>query len=55
MENRIFREKSIERVTSPEQLNDYVKVSNPDIWMVLLSIFILLSGALLWAQYSNMF
>ncbi len=29
MENQIFRKKSIERVSSPEQLNDYVRVSNP--------------------------
>ena len=31
MDNQIFRKKNIERVSSPEQLNDYVRVSNPGV------------------------
>ena len=31
MNNQVFRKKSMERVSSPEQLNDYVRVSNPGI------------------------
>lgn len=46
MENEtIFRDKSIERISSPDQLNDYVKLSNPGIWFILAAIMIILAGA----------
>lgn len=35
MNDKIFRKKSVEKMSSPEQLNDYVKVTNPGVWMVL--------------------
>lgn len=31
MSNPIFRKKSIEKVTSQEQINDYIRVSNPSV------------------------
>ena len=31
----IFREKSLEAVENPEQLNDYLKVTSPGVWIVL--------------------
>ncbi|MBQ8955858.1 MAG: hypothetical protein IJ075_02720 [Lachnospiraceae bacterium] len=49
MEKRqIFREKSIERVTSPEQLDDYIKVTTPSVWLILIATVILLIGTLIW-------
>lgn len=45
----IFREKSIERISSPEQLTDYLKVTNPGIWVLLAAIIVLLSGLLVWS------
>ena len=33
MENKLFRQKSIDRVLSPEQLQDYMRVTNPGVWM----------------------
>ena len=45
----IFRQKSIDRISSPEQLHDYIKVSSPGAWLVLLAIIIFLVGALVWA------
>ena len=47
-EQRPLQEKSIERVSSPEQLNDYVKVSSPGVWAVLAAVLILLAGAFVW-------
>jgi len=44
----IFREKSIERISSPEQLNDYIKVTTPSIWLVLIAMLLLLGGAMVW-------
>lgn len=44
---KIFREKSLERVTSPEQLDSYIKVVNPAIWIVFSAIAVLLIGAII--------
>ena len=49
----IFREKSIERVTSPEKLNDYIKVTTPSVWLVLLATLILIAGTLVWAVFGK--
>ena len=48
MNEQLFRKKSIERVTSPEQLDEYIRVSNPGVWMVLSAIIILLVGVCVW-------
>lgn len=48
MQTTIFREKSIQRVSSPEQLNDYIKVSNPAVWLSLLAIILFFVGAFAW-------
>ena len=32
MNDKIFRKKSIDRMSSPEQLNDYIKVTNAKCW-----------------------
>lgn len=45
----IFRKKSLDKVSSPEQLNDYIRVTNPSVWLVLLAIILLLVGMLAWS------
>ena len=35
MSDQIFRKKSLDRISSPEQLNDYIRMANPGIWMIL--------------------
>jgi hypothetical protein len=54
MQNNIFREKSMDRVSSPEQLNDYIKVSNPAVWMIISSIIILLIGICVWGIFGKL-
>lgn len=54
MQNNVFREKSMERVSSPEQLNDYIKVSNPAVWMIISSIIILLIGICVWGVFGKL-
>ena len=48
MENQIFRGKSVQRLSSPEQLNDYLRVSSPSVWLCLGAIVILLIGVCVW-------
>ena len=43
MNHSVFRQKSMERITSPEQMNDYIRVSNPSVWMLLAAVIVHLS------------
>ena len=52
-EKSIFRQKSLERVTSPEQLNDYIKVTTPSVWLILAATLILIVGTLIWAMFGR--
>lgn len=53
MSEKLFREKSLKRVTSPEELNDYVKVANPGIWVLLASVIVLFIGAFVWGTFGQ--
>ena len=41
------------RVGSPEELNDYIRVSSPAVWIVLAVVIALLLGALAWAVFGT--
>ena len=53
MSEGIFREKSLERIQSPDNLNEYVRVASPAVWMVLLAVVILLVGAIVWGIFGR--
>ena len=48
-----FREKSIERIENPEQLNDYLKVTSPGVWLVLATVIVLLIGVCIWGVFGR--
>ena len=54
MNKQIFRKKSVDRMSSPEQLNDYIKVTNPGVWMALAAIVILLVGVCVWGVFGTL-
>ena len=54
MENQIFRKKSLERISSPEKLDDYLKVSTPSLWIVLLAVIVMLLGVFVWASVGRL-
>jgi hypothetical protein len=46
MSNEIFRKEALSQVAAPEQLNEYIKVSNPPMWAALAAVALLIvSGA----------
>lgn len=53
MKEELFRKKSIERIKSPESLNDYVRVANPSVWIVLAAVILLLVGACIWGVFGQ--
>lgn len=45
----LFREKSMEKISSPDQMDDYIRVTTPSVWIVLLALVVLLVGILAWS------
>lgn len=43
-ENQLFRKKSLEEVSSPERLQEYMRVTSPSVWMILGAVILLLVG-----------
>lgn len=54
MDKRLYREKNIERVSSPDQLNEYMRVTNPGVWLILGAVILLLAGFCVWGIYGHM-
>ena len=53
MSEQIFRKKSLDRIQSPENLNQYVRVTNPGVWLLLSAVIILLLGACIWGFFGH--
>jgi len=51
MNKSIFRQSSIDRLKSPEQLNEYIRVANPRVWLVLAAVVLLLVGVVIWGVF----
>lgn len=52
--NQIFREKSLERVSSPEKLDEYLKVTPIKVWMILGTIIVVLIGVIVWCYFGRL-
>ena len=52
--SKLFREKSLQRISSPEQLNAYIRVSTPSVWLILAAIVVLLVGVCAWGIFGQM-
>ncbi|MBR0147438.1 MAG: hypothetical protein IJM25_12360 [Eubacterium sp.] len=49
----LFRQKSVDRMSNPEQLNDYIRVTTPSVWLVLAAVFVLLVGIVVWTIFGT--
>lgn len=54
MENNIFREKSLKRISSPEDLDRYIRIPGPSIWLILAAMIILLVSGCLWGIWGRL-
>ena len=50
----IFRKKSLDKVQSPDDLNDFIKVTTPGVWLIIAAVIVLLIGAVVWGVFGNM-
>ena len=48
-----FRQKSLDHMTSPEHLDDYIQVSNPGAWLALVVVLLLLGAGLIWGAFGR--
>lgn len=48
-----MEEKKLKKVDSPEQLNQYIRLSNPGVWILLLAIVVLLVGVCIWGYFGK--
>lgn len=46
--NSVFREKSLNKIKSPDNLNQYIKVANPGMWLGLFAVLLILVGVIVW-------
>ena len=53
MNSDLFRKTALEKLSSPERLNEYIKITNPGVWSVLLACLALLVAVGFWAFYGN--
>jgi len=49
LKNSIFRKNSLDRISSPEKLNEYIRVSHPSVWIILGAIIVFLIAVIFWA------
>ena len=54
MENKIFRDKSVEKISDPEQLDDYIKVTHPAGFLFLGAVFLLIISFMIWASLGTL-
>ena len=47
-EKSIFNERATEKLRSPDDLDKYIRVTNPSVWVVLAACVVLLAGLLMW-------
>ena len=52
--SNLFRKTSLERISSPEQLNDYIRVATPSVWLLLTAVVVLLVGVCVWGVFGHL-
>ncbi len=54
MKKELFREVSLERLSSPEQLDTMIKVTSPRGWLILLAIGCILMASVYWSLFGSL-
>ena len=52
-ESSLYRKESMRRIQSPEELNDYLRITSPAVWVVLAGVILLLAGLLVWGSFAR--
>ena len=52
MPEQLYRDTSLKHISSPEQLNDYLKVTKRSVWAILAAVIILMVGLFIWGSFA---
>ena len=52
-QKQIFRKAAIDRMLSPEQLNDYIRVGSPSVWVILAAVIVILASLFVWVEFGR--
>lgn len=50
----LFRKKTIDKISSPEQLTEYLKVTSPRMWIILAAVIMVLLAVIVWGILGRM-
>ncbi|MDD6188738.1 MAG: hypothetical protein PUB32_04065 [Clostridiales bacterium] len=53
MSEGLFRKNSLDKISSPEQINDYIRTSNLSIWVIFIAAALLLIGVTVWGVFGT--
>lgn len=53
-ESTLFRKKAMSRISSPEDLTSYLRVTSPGVWIVLVAVIVLLVGLFAWSAVGTL-
>ena len=54
MGKSLFRQETLDHISSPEELHDYMKVTSPRLWMILAAVVALLVGFIVYASVATL-
>jgi len=54
MENPLCRETALQNLSSPEQLNQLIKITQPRAWLVLAALGFVLCAGLIWSVFGSL-
>ena len=50
----LFRKKTVDKISSPEQLTEYLKVTSPRMWIILAAVIMVLFAVIVWGILGRM-
>lgn len=54
MSNDNLKKKKDNKISSPDKLDEYIKVMNPGIWLILIAIAVFLIATIIWSRSAQM-
>ena len=49
----VFKKKKMERISSPDQMDDWIRVTTPAVWITLIVMVVLLAALLTWSIFGT--
>ena len=53
MENKLFRKTALDKISSPEQLNEYMKVAGAGVWCILAALGVTFAAFFVWGVFGS--